>query len=159
MALTTAQLATLKAAILADPDAAVIAARAIRNDTEVARLYNLASTFVVWRTAVPPEDYRQSVVWTEVDALTVGKARIWEWLTSNMSMAFDPSKANVRTGLSDCWAVNTTTRTQLIALSKRFATKGEKVFAAGTGSDATPGALVFEGEIGFMDVAQALNLP
>lgn len=161
MSLTSAQLATLKAAILADTDPAVIAARSIRNDTEVARLYNLASSpaFIVWKTAVPPEDYRESVVWTEVDTLTVGKARIWEWLTGLMALPFNPSKANVRTGIADCWAVGTTTRTQLLALAKRTATKAEKLYATGTGTDATPGTLTFEGALGFMDVAEALNLP
>lgn len=48
MPLTTAQLTTLKAHVIANADAAVQAAYAAGNDTELARLYNLPSAFIVW---------------------------------------------------------------------------------------------------------------
>jgi hypothetical protein len=40
---------------------------------------------------------------------------------------------------------------------KRSATRGEKVFATGSGSDVAPGALVFEGRISDYDVVRALT--
>lgn len=157
MALTTAQRATLKAMILADTDPAVQAALAIRNDTEMARLYNLPGTFIVWRTSIPVAEYREAVTWTEVDALTVGKARIWEWITSNMTLPLDASKSGVRQGLADCWAANSTTRPALLAVAKRAATKAEQLFATGVGTTNNPGTLVFDGQISIEDVGRALN--
>ena len=41
--------------------------------------------------------------WVEVDNLTVGKARIWEWLFDNATTTINPSKANVRAGIAECW--------------------------------------------------------
>lgn len=156
--MTPAQLTTLAAAIRADTDPAVIAALAIGNVTGLVALYNDASTFIVWRSSIPVEEYRDAITWTEVDALTTGsKYRIWEWLTGNMTLPLEPSKATVRAGLADCWASNTTTRTNLLAISKRAATKAEKVFATGTGTTASPGALGWEGLLTIEDVGVALR--
>lgn len=155
--LTTEQATTLAQAIRADTDPAVVAALEIRNDVLLADLYNAASTFIVWRTNLSPTEYREAIVWTEVDALTAGKARIWEWVTQNMTAPIDASKANVRQGLMDCWASNTTTRIQLTAAAKRAATKTEKLFATGTGTSASPGTLGWEGTLTYTDVGVALN--
>jgi len=157
MALTTAQRTTLAAHIRASVDPDVVAALAIRNDTEMTRLYNLDSAFVVWRSSVPPSEYRDAIVWTEVDGLTVGKARIWEWVTENMTIPINTSSANVRQGLADAFAQNTTTRANLLAIAKRNATVAESLFAAGTGTTQTPGTLGFEGSITIEDVGRSLN--
>lgn len=157
MALTEAQRTTLAAHIRANTDPNVVAALGIRNDTEMTRLYNLNSTFYVWRTSVPPEEYREAMTWTEVDGLTAGKARIWDWITQGMTAAINTSKLNVRQGLSDAWAANTTTRANLLVIAKRFATVAEQIFASGTGTVGTPGTLGFEGTITTEDVGRALN--
>jgi hypothetical protein len=159
MALTTTQLATLKAAIAAETDAQFVAWRADGNVAGMAIWYNTATNpaFIVWRSSVPSDEYRRVMTWTEVDALTVGKARIFEWLTGNMSLPFDPSNTAVRTGLADAWASNTTTRASLIALSKRTATRAEKLFATGTGSDAAPATMGFEGALVSDDITAALK--
>ena len=47
------------------------------------------------------------------------------------------------------------TRPKLLALWKRFATEGEKLYATGTGSDATPATMTFEGSISYQDVSTA----
>ena len=155
--LTTVQRTTLADALRADTDPDVVAALAIRNDTELTRLYNLSSTFVVWRTNVPVAEYRDALTWTEVDGLTAGKARIWEWVTGLMTMPLQANKLAVRQGLADCWAANSTTRASLLAVAKRFATKTEKLFTTGTGTTATPGDLVVEGTLTTEDVGRALN--
>ena len=157
--LTTAQLTTLAAAIRADTDPNVVAALSIRNDVLLAELYNADSTFIVWKTSIKPIEYREAIVWTEVDnaAMTVGKARIWEWLTEQMTANIDASKTNVRQGIADCWASNTTTRTNLLNIAKRAATKAEKLFATGTGTTATPGVLGWEGMVTYTDVGIALG--
>ncbi len=40
---------------------------------------------------------------------------------------------------------------------KRTATRGEKVFATGTGSDASPATLNYEGAISYNDVKDAMG--
>jgi len=155
--LTDAQLATLAAAIAADTDPEVIDALAIRNDTLLAQIYNGPSTFVVWRTNVPVDEYRDALTWTEVDTMTAGKARIWEWITGDMQLPLEPHKDAIRQGLADTWGSNTTTRPALIAVSKRFATLCEALFCTGTGTDATPGLLTFEGPVTIQDIGAALN--
>jgi hypothetical protein len=156
--LTAAQQTTLAAAIRADTDPAVVAALDIRNDVLLAELYNAATTFVVWRTNVGPAEYRDAITWTEVDALTTGsKFRIWEWLTMSMTATIDFSRLSVRQGLQDCWASNTTTRTNLLAIAKRAASKAEKLFATGTGTSASPGTLGWEGTLSYTDIGVALG--
>ena len=155
--LTAAQQTTLAAAIRADTDPAVVAALDIRNDVLLAELYNAASTFYVWRTAIPVDEYRDALVWTEVDGLTAGKARIWEWVTGQMTLPLQAHKTAVRQGLADCWASNTTTRPQLLAIAKRLASKAEKLFATGTGTEASPGLLGWEGTLTYTDIGIALG--
>ena len=148
--LTEAQRTTLKANILANQDTAD--KYAIGDLSSLANLYNAAASpaFVVWKTDLQPAEYREAIVWTEVDALTTGsKYRIWEWLTMGMTAPIDASRVNVRQGIADCWASNTTTRINLLAAAKRNASRIEKLFATGTGSTASPATMVVEGPIGY----------
>lgn len=147
---------TLAAHIRASADPDVVAALAIRNDTELARLYNLDSTFYVWRTRIDPDEYREAMDWTEVDNLTAGKARIWEWITQGMTLHIDASRQNVRAGLNNAWN-NTDTKTALLAIASRFATVCEQIFATGTGTEASPGTMDWEGAVTIGDIGRALN--
>jgi len=156
-ALTDAQSQTLANGIRADADPAVVAALAQRNDTELARLYNLDSTFVVWRTSVPPSEYREAIVWTAVDGLTAGKARIWDWITQGMTAPIDASKTNIRQGIADAWGASSATGLALQALAKRPASKAERLFVTGTGTTANPGLLTWEGPLSVNDLSNALN--
>ena len=81
--LTTEQKATLKAFVEADTtlnqipqtyDGAYALADALKAEATPA--------YVVWRTSVSAEEIMSNgFVWTAVDTLTVGKARIWDWMT------------------------------------------------------------------------------
>lgn len=155
--LTNAQAMTIKTAILADATQANNVT--IQDYSAIADWLNTAGAFIVWRTNVPVEEYREAIVWTEVDnaTMTVGKARIWEWLTANMTLPINAAKTNVRQGLADCWASNTTTRTNLLAAAKRTATKAEQLLATGTGSSASPGTLTWEGQISVYDIGGILS--
>jgi hypothetical protein len=157
MALTDAQKTTLAAHIRANTDPDVVAALLIRNDTEMARLYNLDSTFIVWKPTVSVEDYRDALDWTEVDNITAAKARIWEWATGNMTLPLETGKANVRAGLAQAWASNSNTRPNLLAVAMRPATVAESIWATGTGTTQTPGDLEFEYTANIQDVGRALN--
>ena len=156
-ALTDAQTQTLANALRGDTDPAVVTARTQRNDAELARLYNSDSTFVVWRTAIYPQEYREAIVWTAVDGLTAGKARIWEWITQGMTAPVDATKTNIRQGIADAWGASSATGLALQAVAKRPASKAEKLYVTGTGTTATPGLLVWEGPLQVNDVSRALN--
>lgn len=119
--------------------------------------------FKVWRTSVTRAEIQDddAFAWTLVDNLsTNSKYRIWEWMFDNAAGAINPSKDNIRAGISATW-VGTA---QLVAVAtmtlnkcKRNATRLERLFAAGTGTDATPGKLVFEGSIDLSHIAEMFN--
>jgi len=63
-----------------------------------------SSNYVVWRTSVPQDEIMQNGFdWVQVDNLTAGKARIWDWLFENSAKTINPSKVNVRAGIAECW--------------------------------------------------------
>lgn len=157
-----AQQQTLAAAIRASSDPAVVAALAIRDDMTLTNWCNSASTFVVWKTRAAQDELMQlsGFDWVQIDNLTTGQARIWEWLFANNERAINPSKAQIRAGIGECWkgtAGKVAVGTAVLAGCKRFATMVEKLFATGTGTDATPGALTFDGSVGLTEVSIALN--
>lgn len=153
--LTTEQLVGLRDAILADP---VLAAEPMDSDGAfaiAAALNQLASPdFIVWRTAVPVDEIMSNgFVWTAVDGLTAGKARIWEWMAG--LGVINPSKTNIRQGLVDCFGAGSAMATGITPHLKRKATRAEALLATGVGSDATPGTLTFEGTLSYQDVERA----
>lgn len=154
--LTQAQRTTLANHIKANVNQEVVSALAIRNDTELARLYNLNSSFYVWREAILPEEYREAMDWTEVDNLSVGKARIWEWITQNFTMNINASKQNIRAGLNNAFN-NTTTKTNLLAIAVEQASAFEEVFSSGTGTQGSPGVRAVQGPVDIDNIGRALN--
>lgn len=158
--LTTAQAQAIKAVIVADQ---VLSAYPLSSDGAfaIAAALNLevSPAFVVWRTSVPQDEITQNgFTWTEVDNLSVGKARIWEWLFVNESRSINPSKANVRAGIVECWsgtAGKVAVQTAVLSHCKRSATRAEKALATGTGTDVTPATMGYEGALSYQDVEQA----
>lgn len=159
--LTFAQYEAPNDALLADQDPAVVAALAAQNDTQVANLYNSASATVVWRTSVPLDEIMQNGFgWTRADNLSIGAARVWEWLFNNESRSFNPTKPNVRAGIDAVWkgtAADLAVRASVYTHCKRFASKVEAIFVSGLGTDENPAVLVYEGTISAVDVAIAIR--
>ena len=142
-----------------DPD--VIAARDARNDTELARLYNLDSSFVVWRKAIPAMEFGKTVIYNAVAALTTsnstrvqvfaalnasdfnGSSDVDAFFTDTFSGALNGSGANCRAALS--------------AMLRRNATRAEALLATGSGSTNNPGELVYIGQVSTNDIGNALN--
>lgn len=159
--MTSEQFATLKAALLANPALAqyIVDYR----DDLIRDYYNSQATpdFTVWRTNVTQDEIMQNGFdWVRVDNLSVGKARIWEWLFKNSSNSINPSKANVRAGIDETWKGTTAdlaVRAAVYVHCKRLANRVERIFATGVGSDAAPGILTFEGEITTSDVSAMLQ--
>ena len=160
--MTPAQLSALKADILADP---ILAAQPMTPDGAfaIADAYNLAAVpaFTVWRTSVSAEQVMANgFIWTAVDSLTVGKARIWDWLS--LLGALDASQSNIRAGIDATWVgtqADLAVRAAVYVVCKRLATRAERLFATGTGTDAAPGTMAFEGILSVDDVQQARELP
>lgn len=160
--LTPAQKTTLAAHIAASPDL-----NAIPNTWDgayaIAELLQLPAepAFIVWKTRVTQDEVMQNGFdWVLVDNLTVGKGRIWEWLFDNESSTINPSKANVRAGIAECWKGTAPMLAQqavILGHCKRQASRLEKLFATGAGSDASPATMTLEGSINYNDVYEARN--
>lgn len=162
MALTPAQLATLKAAILADSELNAFPMNSDGAFAIAALLNQVASPdWIVWRTTVTRKEILQNGFdWTRLDNLSVGKARVWSDIFVDGQL--NPSKPNVRAGIESVWvgtAQDLAVRAAVYVHCKRQATRIQKILSAGTGSDATP-ATMDEGigesfQIQYSDVEQA----
>ena len=158
--MTPEQLSALKADIAADPAFASIPHTA-DGAYAIAAVYSQQASpaFIVWKTSVDPDEImRNGMDWTRVDNLTVGKARIWDWMTK--LGAFDASKINIRAGIDAAWvgtAADLAVRAIVYTHCKRPALRIEKLFASGTGTDASPATMTHEGSISYQDVQSAWN--
>lgn len=183
MAYTDAQLQTLKTAINAGISAPITAAAQSRNDTELARLLNEASTFYVWRTVVNTEDILEAVNWASFtptdspDGTPLYSQRQFncQLKRDNMRVLLERAtlptgRLNIRQALTDALlnvpagAGGATVDAGWLGAGKtksvisRVATVCEKVFATGAGTSGTPGVLVAEGPINIDDVGRMWNL-
>lgn len=158
--LTTEQQAALKAYVEADP---TLNSRPHTYDgayTLAEDLRAVASPdFIVWKTSVSIDEImRNGMDWARVDNLSVGKARIWDWMGRLGS--FDASKVNIRAGIDATWvgtAADLAVRATVYTHCKRKANRIEKLFATGTGSDASPGTMVIEGGVDYREIYSAMG--
>lgn len=154
--LTSAQEAIVRASVAASSDLNVLP-HTRDGFIEMARLYNLQASpnFTVWRTELSVAEIGNAIDATEMDGLSQLKLIQLQTLLS-----FGPVNAavlNRRTFFGKVFSgVNgTNTLPALTAASKRFSTRFEKLFATGTGSDASPATMTFEGPIGSSDIEHA----
>lgn len=149
--LTSAQIATLKTACIADNACKPLHDAA--DDAGLAAWFNTDTvTFILWRTFVTKEEITQDDAfdWTRVDNLSVGKARIWTEMFDNAGRAINPSKANVRAGIAAAWvgtAADLAVQAAVLAKCKRPATRAEKLLATGTGTTGSPAVPSFTGTV------------
>lgn len=160
MALTTVQLQTLKAAIVSDLSLNSQPNTATGNAVIKVALESPSSpAYIVWRSQVSQDEIMQNGFdWVRVDNLSIGKARIWEWLFANGSKSINPSKANVRAGIDEAWkgtAPDLAVRAVVYTHCKRTASRLEQILAIGTGTDAAPSTLGYEGGITTDEIEQA----
>ena len=157
--LTTTQLQALKADITADP---VLNAYPKNSDGAwaIAQAYNLEASpvFIVWKTDVPTSECKKAMVWTEYIGRSVGERDAWVFMLSNGTInAADP---NIRQGIADIFSGpgGASSCVALLAIAKRNATRAEKLFATGTGLDASPATMTFEGTLSYQEVMNAWAL-
>lgn len=144
--------------------------------------FNSVDTSIAWNTATPTNNIMDKVVWANMTPTdTADGTQIW----MNRSLAcqgkqfnlqtllqgrqfVDASKANIRAGLQDAltnlpsgvagvltgggW-VNVN-----LALQRPM-TKGERVFATGTGTTQSPAVMTFEGTVSYQNVYDACFEP
>lgn len=155
MQLTTQQQQTLRALAQADPTASGYMETG--DDVALAAWFNASTSYIVWRTSVKRDELQgDGFDWAQVDNLTTGQARIWDWIfdTSN---SLNPSNFAVRKGIGECWkgtAAKTAVGAYVLSLCKRAATRAESALASGAGTTASPSTLSETG-IGTMSYAEA----
>lgn len=152
-ALTPAQDATLKTAMLAAPELAVPIAAG--NDFAVAEWANATGTYIIWRSQLTPDLAREAIIQAaeQLDNLTVGKRDALLYLVGeNLTLT-----SAVRSSIDSILGSQNLLKTAFAAIEKRPATKAESILAVGTGTTASPGNVTFEGFVTLQDVARILR--
>lgn len=159
--LTPEQAAIIKPALLADPALAQYIAD--YRDDLIRDYYNSAATpvFYLWKNRVLRDDLmKEGFDFTQVDNLTNGQARIWDWLFDNAERAVNPSDAGKRAGISEAWkgtAAKVAVATYVLGQCKRQATRAEKLLAVGNGALATPAVVSGDILLDTSDVSAMLS--
>lgn len=129
---TTQQLQTLKQWVITNA-ASVF-------DESTAALLNAVAVpeFFVYRRDVELIEIIQNQFdWTRVDNLTVGKARIWEWMFDNDDRSINAENPAIRSGINEVWkgtAPDLAIRAIVYSHCVKPATVAEKLFATGAGT-------------------------
>jgi hypothetical protein len=173
-----ARLAALKADILANSDLNTKPNNG-DGDYEIAALYNLPKSpdYWVWNSRVSTDVIMDAINWAALTPVDVpDTTQLWSnrlqlclAKTSLLGLALkrdyvDASKVNIRSGLQDVLSAvpsgvgganNSAGWTAVKTAMARKATRGEALFATGTGSAANPATAVIEGFIQPSDVTAA----
>lgn len=174
-ALTSQQFTTLRTDINANttpvpagiPDCVSFVGQQIKNlpigataaEVCIAAFYNLDASpaFTVWRTNVPLAEVSNAFNQTELGGLTsLNTQRLQNYAAWYLTGA-NPSLQGTRDFFTNTFsgAGGSLTRPALDVVWRRLATRAERLYATGTGSNAVPGLLVFEGAISASDVNTA----
>ncbi len=172
MALSIEQLTTLKAAIFAETDAAIVAARtpATRDDRVISAFYNqeTAPPFYVYRSVLSrheiltgTSDDGTTFAWTAGAYITRSQGErdaFREMFNSTGSV--DPSLPTIVAAFNDIFSGTggASNRAHITAMSRRRCNRFERIFATGTGSKAAPGVAAVSGSVSTDDVSRALNI-
>ena len=160
MPLTTAQQAALKAAILADP---VLNAFPNTGDGAYAirdlLIKEFTPDFIVWKSKVPIGAIGVGFNSAELGGLTTANTNRLIALAHYLLDGINPSIPANRAFFDDIFngAGGVLTRASLAVLWKRKATYIEKILASGTGTDALPATMLFEGGLSHDEVFAARN--
>jgi hypothetical protein len=140
MQLTAPQLATLKAFVEATP--AFNTPRLAGNyGPALDGLHAAASpAFILWRTDVGSDEIGNAWQGTDIDGMSsLNMQRLQLLLASSPAGVFNMTRADRRAGFENPFGISSNaSRVAMRAVWKRPASVLEKLFAVGTGSDATP---------------------
>ena len=159
MSLTPAQLQTLGTYI-----ASVPAWNALPNNSDTASFIsdelakNASPAFTVWRPDVTADETGNAWVGTDIDGMSaLNMQRLQLLLASSPQGLFDMGRIDRRAGFENPFGTNANnaSRVAMRAAWKRLANVAEKLFATGTGSDASPGVMTFTGRVSYPEVIAA----
>jgi hypothetical protein len=147
--LTPLQRAALKTAIQADP---VANGLFVAGNLEGLAMYlntAAAPAFTVWKPMVTITQVGDNIVATELAGLSALNSTRLQTIVGLSQSGFNPTLADRRAFFDDVFsgAGGALTRAKLAILWKRLASRCERVFTTGTGSDVSPGVIVSEGPI------------
>ena len=160
MPLTSAQRITLKTAIIADP-ILNIQPNTADGAFAIADALNLAANpaFTVWKTNVPITTVGDNFIGTELSGLSSLNQTRLQTIAQFSLNGINPSLADRRAFFDDVFsgAGGALTRAKLLILWKRTANRVEKILSTGTGTDAAPATMGYEGTVNYLDVFQAMG--
>lgn len=168
MPLTPAQSATLKTDIAANTNQINgVQIKDMPNNSDandaIAKWYSgqASPDFTVWKSNVPITEVGRKFNGAELAGLTTANVGRLQCIALYSASGVNPSLADQRAFFDDVFsgAGGVVTRPALLVLWKRLAKRIEKLLSTGTGSDASPATMVFEGSITLTDVETARNLP
>lgn len=160
MPLTSAQLTTIKADVLADPVLSTLTASSNSANQIIAEMIKLKTpVFTVWKSRVPIGAIGKGFNSAELGGLTTANTNRLIALAHYLLDGIDPSQASNRTFFDDIFggAGGVLTRASLLTLWKRPASRLEALLAVGTGTDASPATLGYEGGISYSEVLSMMG--
>lgn len=163
MILTSAQLATIKADILANEDLNIQPGPDVPDLTaEIARRYNAQASpdYWVYKLSVTLKEIGDNIVATEIAgmaALNMQRLQVMAEYSTNGEAAINPSLSDRRAFFDAVFsgAGGQLTRPKLAILWRRSASRIEKLLATGIGTTGSPATMGSEGPITPEDVARA----
>jgi hypothetical protein len=182
MALSPEQLVILKAEVLAETDAAFIAARVAGNNALMANFYaeNTNPAFYVWKSVVSTDDIFDAITWSSLTpsdsvdgtATYTNRALLCQAKQLNLQLLLqgrnmvNATKLKIRQALTDALqnvpagaggALLDAGWSSVKATMYRVVNKGERPFATGTGTTGVPGLANWEGKLSSEDIRNALE--
>lgn len=176
--MTPAQASTLKALALANQTAVDIIAAG--NDVALAEWFNQPTTTYVWKNYTPADDVFDAITWANLTPLDTpdgsatytNRALLCQVKQINLQILLQgkeriaTSKASIRNGLSDALlnvpsaaggAAQSAGWAAVKSAISRFATRAEESMATGSGTQAAPSLLGFDGMVSSNDCITIRN--
>ena len=162
MHLTEAQRATLNTDILADPALAALP-QGNPSALTIANAYNaIVVDYIAWRSNVTADETGNAWVGTDIDGMaSLNMQRLQLLLASSTVGVYDMRRSDRRGGFENPFGTNSNnaSRVAMRAVWKRPASRLEKLFASGTGSDASPAVTTLEGTVDYHEINLVMGWP
>ena len=161
MALNTQQLVVFRAAIAAETDPEFVSYRDAGLAAPMTEWWNRPASpeKIVWRTAVSNDEIGDAMNGTEVASMSSLNMQRAQMLANYSSGFQNPSRFDRRDAFDRIFsgAGGQNTRAALAVLWRRTTNRVEALFAVGTGTDASPATLDYEGRISELDISRAVS--
>lgn len=163
--MTPEQLLLVKADILANPDLAAMPQGSDGSDA-IARMYMQPAVpaYIVWKTSLQRADiYNPTSLeattwdWTTYKAQSVTEQGAWREMF--MGDIANPSLPNFRAGVEKIFGTLNAQTVHVKAVSKRPATRIEKLLASGLGTTVAPSTMTHEGNVTYKEIDAARAMP